>query len=342
MSGTRRGDWLSWTMPLVSGAGIVLGGPWIAIGPVYLLVALPLFDLVGGHDFDNPVPERVRERAAGRDAVLWSWVPLQLAFIALVVSQAGDATWGERLAMGFAGGLVTGAGGITVAHELMHRANTLAKQASELLMASVSYGHFCTEHIGGHHRRVATELDPATSRLNESLYAFWWRSILGGWKSARALDRAWSNRHPDRMKPWTRRRILWMGLAGGAYVVGDLEGVLVFGLQSLFAVLLLETINYIEHYGLVRRTQASGRYERVQPHHSWNASHRLTNRFLFNLQRHSDHHASAHRPHWALRHFDEVPQLPFSYPTAFVVALVPPLWRRIMNPRVAAWEASHG
>ncbi len=329
-------------MPVVSSIGIVLGGGWIALGPVYLLVALPILDLLGGHDRDNPVPERVTESANGRDLVLWSWVPIQFAFIVLIASRAADATAGELLGMGFAAGLVTGAGGITVAHELMHRANGIAKQASELLMASVSYGHFCTEHIAGHHRRVATELDPATSRLNESLYAFWWRSIVGGWQSARALDRAWSNRHPDRMKPWTRRRLLWLGVVALVYLVTDLDGVVLFGLQSLFAVLLLETINYIEHYGLIRSKRESGKYERVQPHHSWNASQRLTNRFLFNLQRHSDHHASAHRPHWALRHFDEVPQLPFSYPTAFVVALVPPLWRRIMNPRVAAWEASHG
>ena len=127
-----------------------------------------------------------------------------------------------------------------------------------------------------------------------------------------------------------------MGVAGW---LGGLAAIFFFGLQGLVAVLLLETINYVEHYGLHRRRLPDGRYERVAPHHSWNASQRVTNWYLFNLQRHSDHHYKASRPWWALRHYDDVPQLPFGYATAFLVALVPPLWRRIMDPRVLAWRA---
>lgn len=329
-------------MPVVTAVGIVKGGWWIALGPVYLLGILPVLDLVGGFDRKNPVPGRVGKTTASEDLVLWSWVPLQLAFIMFSILAADGATFGTLLAIGFATGLVTGAGGITVAHELMHRPSKGAQAASELLMSSVSYGHFCTEHIRGHHRRVATPADPATSRLDESLYRFWVRSIVGGWKSARDLDRAWAEKNPGKTAPRARRRRLWVFLALASVVLAGADGLLFFGVQSLFAVLLLETINYIEHYGLQRALRDDGTHERVRPQHSWNANHRLTNRFLFNLQRHSDHHASAHRPHWALRHFDDVPQLPFSYPTAFVVALVPPLWRRVMNPRVRAWESRGG
>ena len=329
-------------MPVVTAAGLTKGGAWIALGPVYLLAMLPVLDLLFGHDRDNPVPERVGEAPPSRDLVLWSWVPIQLLFVGYAIQVADGSAWSTLLAMGFATGLVTGAGGITVAHELMHRPSKLARRASELLMATVSYGHFCTEHIRGHHRRVATPLDPATSRRDESLYRFWIRSIVGGWRSARELDRAWARAHANEPKPWVRPRRLWLGLAGTSVVLAGADGLAFFVVQSLFAVLLLETINYVEHYGLQRQKRDDGTYERVRPRHSWNASHRVTNRFLFNLQRHSDHHASAHRPHWALRHFDDVPQLPFSYPTAFVVALLPPVWRRIMNPRVDAWRARHG
>jgi alkane 1-monooxygenase len=124
-----------------------------------------------------------------------------------------------------------------------------------------------------------------------------------------------------------------------AAFVGGWLGVVAFALQSAIAVLLLEMINYIEHYGLQRREAEPGRYERVQPQHSWNASHRVTNWYLFNLQRHSDHHFAESRRYWELRHHEDVPQLPFSYPTALLTSLVPPLWRRIMDPRVDAWNA---
>lgn len=326
-------------MPVVTAVGLAKGGWWIALGPLYLLGLLPLLDLLVGHDHDNPVPARVGPARAAHDFVLWSWVPVQLAFIAFALRVADGTSWGTLLAMGFATGLVTGAGGITVAHELMHRPTKQARAAAEFLMTTVSYGHFCTEHVRGHHRRVATPLDPATSRRDESLYQFWARSIVGGWNSARELDRAWARANPGKPAPWVRRRRLWVLFAVASLVVAGGDGLVFFLVQSLFAVLLLETINYIEHYGLRRMRRDDGAYERVRPHHSWNASQRVTNRFLFNLQRHSDHHASAHRPHWALRHFVDVPQLPFSYPTAFVVALVPPLWRHIMNPLVDEWES---
>lgn len=329
-------------MPIVTAVGLVLGGGWIALGPIYLLVVIPIGDALSGHDTANPVPGRVLRSGRGHDGILWSWIPLQLAFLGLAVALTEGRSVGAVWGMALATGLVSGAGAINVAHELMHRPNRMAKGASEMLMATVSYGHFCTEHVFGHHRRVATEADPATSRFDEPLYAFWYRSIVGGWKSARVHDRAWSRRHADRMRPWNRRRLLWGALLVAAYGLGGWSGVGLFLVQSLTAVLLLETINYVEHYGLQRERDEQGRFVRVQPHHSWNASQRLTNGFLFNLQRHSDHHAHASRPHWALRHFEDVPQLPFGYPTAFLVALVPPLWRRIMNPRVEAWRQQHG
>ncbi len=339
MSGSGSRFWWSLSSPLVCTAGLHLGGGWIALGPLYLLCLIPLVDALWGHDRHNPIDGRVLEPSGGRDAALWIWIPAQLSFLAFAAWRAEAFALVEWVGAAVAVGLVSGAGAITVAHELMHRPDKLSRGAAELLMSTVAYAHFCSEHVHGHHRRVATPEDPATSRLDESIYTFWPRSIVGGWRSARVHDRGWSRRHPQRLAPATRRRIVFAALVAGAWLIGSWAGVGLLYMQAGVGVLLLETINYIEHYGLVRERSDSGRYVRVQPHHSWNASHRLTNALLFNLQRHSDHHATASRPYWALRHFDEVPQLPFGYATAFLVALVPPLWKRIMNPRVHAWEA---
>jgi alkane 1-monooxygenase len=277
------------------------------------------------------------------DLGLYLWVPLQLGLVGLLAwrSSTGDLSGWEFVAAALVVGLTTGAGGINVAHELMHRSDRFSKACSEILMTSVTYTHFCVEHIWGHHRRVATPEDPASSRRGEGLILFWPRTLWGGLRSAWGIEteRVRSGRGgrglADRRIRYPLDVLAYYGLAW--FVFGEL-GVAAVAAQSLVAILLLETINYIEHYGLARQRLASGNYERVRPQHSWNASHRVSNWFLFNLQRHSDHHYKASRPYWKLRHYDDVPQLPFSYPTAFLVALLPPLWRSIMDPRVDAWN----
>jgi alkane 1-monooxygenase len=253
-----------------------------------------------------------------------------------------DAAFVEIVGLTVSLGVISGSGGIVIAHELMHRASRFPRVLAEILMTQASYAHFCIEHVFGHHRHVATPLDPASSRRGEGVFAFVPRSIIGGIISAWRIETdrvarrgfAWSLAD-GRLRMPLVMALLYTAVAAGFGVLG----VFVFLTQSAIAVTLLEVINYLEHYGLTRREIEPGRYERVGPEHSWNSSHRVSNLYLFNLARHSDHHYLASRPYEALRHWDEheAPQLPSGYAAMLLLALVPPLWFKVMDPRVDAW-----
>jgi len=300
--------------------------------------AIPVFDELLGHDEVEPV-EGVR--ASGADLPLWLWLPTQLLCLAVLLHHAPTLGLVQLLGWSVALGIISGGGGITVAHELVHRKRRFPRALAELLMLSVLYPWFCVEHVHGHHRHVATPVDPATSRRGETVYAFWARSVFGGLASAWHLESAIVARQGRSGLADRRVRYpLAMGLSVlAAGLLGGPWGVLAFIVQAVAGFTLLEVINYVEHYGLERQQLPNGRYERVQPHHSWNATHALTNRLLFNLQRHADHHAWAYRPYDQLRAWPDAPALPFGYPTMVLIALVPPLWRAVMDPRVAAEHA---
>jgi alkane 1-monooxygenase len=228
----------------------------------------------------------------------------------------------------------------------MHRKTKLHRAGAEILMTSVSYTHFCVEHVLGHHRKVATAEDPATSRFGESFYRFYPRTLIGSLVSAWRLEgercrkrgiSAWSLRNRR-----TRYALVLAAVYAGVGLAFGPLGLGLFIAQGVVAFSLLEAINYIEHYGLTRRRLASGRFERVRPEHSWNSAHRVSNWYLFNLARHSDHHYLASREYDRLRHHGSAPQLPSGYAAMVLAALVPPLWFRIMNPRVEAWNARQG
>ncbi|MCY4754016.1 alkane 1-monooxygenase [Pelomonas aquatica] len=211
---------------------------------------------------------------------------------------------------------------------------------SRLVLAPVAYGHFFVEHNRGHHRRVATPGDPASARLGESFWAFLPRTLGGSLRSAwhpegrRLAGRGhgpwhWRN---ECLQAWGLTVLLWGGLVAwlGWAVLPFLL------VQAAYGVQLLEVVNYMEHYGLLRQQGPDGRYERCAPEHSWNSNHRVSNFFLHHLQRHSDHHAHPARHYQALRHFEEVPQLPIGYAGLLLVAYVTPLWFRLMDRRVLA------
>lgn len=319
------------------------GGPFLWLTPVVVFVGIPLGDLILGHDTTDPEPAPPGRRMAF-DLALWLWVPVQLAMIGLGLWRVTQGvSFGEGLALALSLSLVTVGGGINVAHELMHRKPKFEQGLSELLMTSVSYPWFCVEHILGHHRHVATAEDPATARLGQTVYAFVPQSMIGGLISAWRLEGERVARKSIPAFSWADRRLRHAVWLVATYVlVGVLAGpagILLFAAQSFFAVSLLEVINYVEHYGLEREEGADGRPVRVQPHHSWNSTYRFTNWYLFNLQRHADHHAYASRPYHQLRAFTDAPELPYGYPTMILAALVPPLWFAIMNPRVAKVRA---
>jgi alkane 1-monooxygenase len=316
-------------------------GPWAWwVPPAFAFVLIPVFDHLLGHDEGHP-DERGPQRHPLADLPLFGWVPVQLGLIALITASAAELSTGQLLGWAAATAIISGGGGITVAHELVHRKNKAHRAAAEVLMTSVSYPWFNVEHVLGHHKNVATPLDPATSRLGESVYAFWLRSVTGSLVSAWRLEtqrvqgRGLRGLHDRRL----RYPVVLATAYGLAFALGGVWGAAWFALQGVLGFTLLEVINYVEHYGLLREQRPSGRYERVRPHHSWNSTHALTNRLLFHLPRHADHHAWASRPYDQLRPWPDAPSLPFGYPTMVLIALLPPLWRAVMDPRVEQQRA---
>ena len=335
---------LVFLIPATTVLGGLLGGVWTFSTPIFVFLLAPVVDAVISVNTVNPDSDEIRHRWLF-DGWLMLWVPAQLGLIAygLVVVSGGTRTPFEQVGLTLAIGLCSGGIGITIAHELMHRKERWARGLAEVLMTSATYTHFCVEHVLGHHRHVATPLDPASSRRGESLYAFLPRTLWGSLASAWRLEGervaklgipTWSLANRRVRYPLVLA-VVYLAIAAGFGLVG----VAFFLAQSLIAAVLLEIINYIEHYGLARREIAPGRYERVRPAHSWNSPHRFTAWLLFNLPRHADHHYLASRPYPLLRHFDDSPQLPTGYAGMILVALVPPIWRRVMDPRVDAWNA---
>ncbi|MFB9688873.1 fatty acid desaturase [Amycolatopsis plumensis] len=321
-------------------------GGWFWIGPVVILVIVPVIDLVTGLDRSNP-PDDVIARLENDRYYRWitfTFLPVQyLGFAAAFwLIARGELTVADKIGLAVSIGCVGGIG-INTAHELGHKKESHERWLSKIALAQSWYGHFYIEHNRGHHVRVATPEDPASSRVGESFYRFWPRTVFGSLKSAWRLERkryARRDRHPyrlgnDVLNAWLMSAVLWaamvawLGVAILPYLV----------LQAVVGFSLLEVVNYMEHYGMLRqRVGVPGRrrYERVDPSHSWNSNNIATNVLLYHLQRHSDHHANPTRRYQTLRDFAESPVLPTGYAGMIVLALVPPLWRRVMDPRVLA------
>jgi alkane 1-monooxygenase len=246
--------------------------------------------------------------------------------------------WGISLSMG----IFLGAMGINVAHELGHRDKAYERFMAKMLLLPNMYMHFIIEHNRGHHVNIATKEDPASARYNEILYFFWIRSVAMTYISAWRLEaKRLKNEGKSFFSYHNEMIIFQLAQLSYLFLVWYFGGILLLFSAILIAVvgfLLLETVNYIEHYGLSRKKLENGRYERVQPWHSWNSNHVLGRLILFELSRHSDHHFKANRKYQVLRHFDESPQLPYGYPMSMLMSFVPPLWFAVMNPRVKALD----
>ena len=313
------------------------------IGPVLLFVVIPLIDLVAGLDRSNVPDDLIKQLEADRYYRWITFLFLPLQYIGLVWAcwlWSGDSlSLFAEVGLAFTVGTVAGVG-INTAHELGHKRENVERWLAKVALAQSFYGHFYVEHNRGHHVRVATPDDPASSRVGESVYVFLPRTIVGSVRSAWRVEQPrfrrrgeshWSIRN-DVLNAWLMSAVLWAVLL----VVFGL-GVLPFLLiQALVGIALLEIVNYLEHYGLLRQREASGRWERVRPRHSWNSNNIATNVLLYHLQRHSDHHANPTRRYQALRDDDSAPVLPTGYAGMIVLAVVPPLWRRVMDPLVLA------
>lgn len=325
---------------------------WWWIGPLLVYILLPILDIFFGPDGENP-PDEVMERLENDKYYRYCtyiYIPFQLAslVVACYLWSATDLSWLgidgglgliSKIGLAISIGCVAGIG-INTAHELGHKKDDLERWLSKITLAQSFYGHFYIEHNRGHHVRVATPEDPASSRFGESFWTFLPRSVWGSLRSSWSLEKA----RLDRLgkKPWTIRNDVLHSWLMSVVLFGVL--VTVFGLsvlpflvlQAVFGFCLLETVNYLEHYGLKRRRLDSGRYERAAPEHSWNSDHICTNIFLYHLQRHSDHHANPTRRYQTLRSMDGAPNLPSGYASMIMLAYVPPLWRKVMDPKVLA------
>lgn len=318
---------------LVTFWGVTNPWPAVMLPVLFVFVGIPLVDAIVGTDKSNPAPAQEaawkRERVWGPALYVYALTHFALLVVALDEVRALEG-WLPVLGIAFATGLYTGGLGITVGHELCHKKEFFPRAVADLLLASVWYQHFAVEHVRGHHLRVSTPDDPASARLGETAYRFVLRSLVGSFRHALELDRT-------SVAGGLALALAFTGLA--AYL--GAKALVFFLLQALVAVVLLELVNYIEHYGLVRRPLGNGRYEKVTPVHSWNSAHKFSNLILFNLQRHSDHHALAHLPYTALKHHEEAPQLPTGYPGMVLLALLPQTWFRVMDPKVRAWRARY-
>lgn len=325
---------------------------WLVWMPFVIVFGLiPVLDYIVGQDPVNP--DEATEVPAMSGQKYYRFLTLMVLPVQALLTVGGAVMWlnlwdqlnlvghiGWLVAVGIASGAVA----ITVGHELTHKDEKLEQIVGGILLSMVTYAGFKVEHIRGHHVHVSTPEDASSARYGQSLYQFlphaWKHNFLNAW----ALEAKDLRRRGYSPFSWRNELIWWYALSAlfmlGFAAAFGLAGAAYFLIVSFIAFTTLEVINYVEHYGLHRRKLENGRYERTNVHHSWNSNYLVTNLLLFHLQRHSDHHAFAKRRYQTLRHHEQSPQLPLGYAGMFVLALVPPLWFRVMNPRVKAYYAN--
>lgn len=339
--------WMSLGLIPLAFIGAGYGGWTVFLLPLVTWYLFSLLDFAVGLNTENADPQAPEDDLFWYKAITIAWAPLQfLTVFGLIYLTAGAdhlATW-EKVMLFFGIGVITGTVGINYSHELMHQKNKTERRMADILLAMVLYSHFRSEHLLVHHRYVATPRDPVSARMNESFYRFYPRVLHQSFWSAWGAEKAMLERRDlpvtDFKNPFWMYGGLQLGFLALALILGGWVGVGLFLIQAGVAIWQLELVNYIEHYGLTRKHLGDGKYEHVQPHHSWNAAHKASNWLLINLQRHSDHHYKPDRRFPVLQTYSasEAPQLPFGYPIMTMAAMVPPLWRRVMNPRVRKWR----
>ncbi|AVO37409.1 alkane 1-monooxygenase [Pukyongiella litopenaei] len=339
--------WVSLLLLPLVWIGACAGGWTVLLAPLatwYLFAAL---DGVFGLNLENADPQTPDDDLRWYSTLTMIWVPVQaLSLFGLIwyVTHTGHLSVLEKVMVFFGMGVLTGTIGINYSHELMHQRSRLERWLADLLLAMVLYSHFRSEHLLVHHRHVGTPRDPVTARYNEGFHRFYPRVLR---QSLRSSFRAEKEKLARKDRPWTdpanpffRYWALQAVMLALALALGGWGGLALFLVQAGTAVWQLELVNYVEHYGLTRKYLGDGTYEHVKPHHSWNAAHKASNWLLINLQRHSDHHYRPDRRFPLLQNYADAqaPQLPYGYPVMTVAAMIPPLWRRVMNPRVRRWR----
>lgn len=314
---------------------------WFVLPLLIFYVVVPFADWCLGEDRTNPPESEVRalEEDPYYRWILYAAIPVLWGsvFFNLIYLANHDLPFTAWLATVASTGAVLGFG-LNLSHELGHKQDWLGRKVALFNSALGGYGHFSIEHNRGHHRHVSTPEDPASARMGESIYQFVLREMPGAFKRARLLESDRLRRrgsmpwHPD--NEILQAGALTLVLYGGLIFFFGWPMAVALPLVALWGAFQLTSANYIEHYGLQRKRLESGRYERCAPHHSWNSNHLISNLIVFQLQRHSDHHAHPARGYQSLRDFPDLPRLPSGYFGMFLVAYLPPLWFRVMDPRV--------
>jgi len=334
----------AYLLPVIALMSIYFGGYYSFSALIFIFIVIPAVELFTNGNTSNlsKVEEEIAAADRFYDYLLYSLVPFQFIILAYFLYKTGDPTLagyeviGMITAYGMACGLT-----INNAHELGHRNTKMEQFMSKAALMTSLYMHFFIEHNRGHHLHVATEEDPASSRYGENLYAFYLRSIPGSWLSAWNLEK--KRLHALNKRIWTLEnemlvyQIIQFTLIALIGIFLGIKVMCCFVIGAAIGCLLLETVNYIEHYGLRRKKKANGkRYERTQPIHSWNSNHPVGRMVMLELSRHSDHHFIANRKYQLLRHFDDSPQMPAGYPGMMLLATVPPLWFKVMHKLIDA------
>ncbi len=332
------------SLPVMVFLSLMLGGIYSYAALIFLFGFIPLAELLfkGSSVNMDEIEEAVAKDDRVYDYLLYALFSIQFSLLIYFLACVSDSSMPlyEMIGMVTAFGMACGQS-INNAHELGHRQKGYEQVMSKLLLMSSLYMHFFIEHNRGHHKHVATEEDPASSRYGEHIYAFYYRSIKNSWLSAwqiehKRLRRAgaslWSLHNEMLVYQLIQFTFLLI-----IYLFFGLTALMCFIGSAVIGILLLETVNYIEHYGLRRKKNDKG-YERTMPVHSWNSNHPLGRLILLELSRHSDHHFVSNRPYQILRHFDESPQMPTGYPGMMLLAMLPPLWFRVMHKQLVEYR----
>ncbi len=342
--------WLSLILVPLAIVGASAGGWTVWLLPVYGWIVTSILDVIAGRETGNPDTDTPEADLFWYRLITMIWFPIQavtLYGMIWYVTRADHLVTWEKIVLFFGVGVISGSIGITYAHELMHQKNRLERWLGDLLLATVLYSHFRTEHLLVHHPWVGTRRDGVTARYNEGFHRYFFRVIVTGIPSAWNAETAMLARRElspfDGANPFWRYWSLQLIALLAAVAVGGWEGLGLFAFQAFVAIWQLELTNYVEHYGLTRKYLGEGKYEPIRPHHSWNADHKATCWQFINLQRHSDHHYKPARRYPLLQTYpaDTAPQLKLGYPLMGLTAMIPPVWRRLMNPKVRQWRRDH-
>ena len=335
---------LAYSLPLIAFIGIYFGGFWTYSGVVFAFGILPVLELILPTDEKNHTEAEIENKLKNHffDVLLYLnvFIVYGMLFFVLHKVSTEKLSFSKIIGTVLSLGVVLGANGINVAHELGHREKLYERIIGKLLLIPSHYTHFFIEHNHGHHLHVSTPEDPSTAKYNQTLYAFWIQTVFGTYTKAWKIQKK-LNQIENRSFFSLKNDIFWFTIIQIGYLLTIYYFFAFIGLSVAFfagivGFLLLETINYIEHYGLKRNLLPSGRYERVSEKHSWNSNHVMGRIMLYELTRHSDHHYKSQKKYQILEYHDTSPQMPFGYPTSMVLSLVPPLWFAVMNKRIPA------